>query len=107
MPNEPVNNKATTAKGGNIAAKIFSIQKKIKTFCNTEGSDKRNNNGGSAYQFTPGWKIVESIREEMDNLGLMLLPNCTDIKNEPIEYFVYRMIEKQPRSSQRRKYLLQ
>lgn len=83
-------NQAQTPK--NIWTKLHEIQKKHRTFAPSEDSEKKDSNGKSSYRYTPGWQITESIRQEMDTLGLMLLPDYTFKKIEPIEYPVYKMI---------------
>ena len=56
-----------------IWGKLFQIQRGAKSFAITDDSEKTvARSGKSAYRYTPGWKIVETIRESMDVLGLML-----------------------------------
>lgn len=59
-----------------ILGKLLAIQKSIKTFAVSEDSGRINAKTGKAsYQFTPGWVIVERIRELMDENSLLLVPN--------------------------------
>lgn len=82
-----------------IWQKIFEIQKAIKTFNNTDGSDKLDpKTGKSAYIYTPGWKITETVRSLMDDLGLMLIPDIRFNRIDNIEYPVYKMINGTPMS---------
>lgn len=73
-----------------IWAKLFEIQKRIKSFAVSEDSDKKAANGKSEYRYTPGWEIVETLRTHMDDLGLMLIPNFKDQESKIIEYLVYK-----------------
>lgn len=82
----------------NIWAKLFQIQKAFKTFAVTEDSEKKSDGGKSTYKYTPGWKIVEMLREQMDALGLMLVPAFTVGKCDVIEYPVYKLIGGTPMS---------
>ena len=79
-----------------IWAKLLEIQKSHKTFAPSEDSEKKGQDGRSAYRFTPTWKITESIREKMDALGLMLIPEFTFRQIDTIEYPVYKMIGDSP-----------
>ena len=82
-----------------IWGKLFQIQRGAKTFAITDDSEKTDaRSGKSAYRYTPGWKIVETIRESMDALGLMLIPEVKFEKIELIEYPVYKMIGGSPMS---------
>lgn len=80
--------------------KLMAIQRAVKTFDVSELSDKLDpKTGKPAYTYTPTWKITEAIREKMDEMGLMLIPqSCTAVSNTPIEYPVYLMIGNEPRS---------
>ncbi len=81
-----------------IWEKLFQIQKSKKSFVNSEESDKRDSRDRSVYLYTPGYEISEAVRAEMDKMGLMLIPNISEFKSEPIEYPVYKMINGEPRS---------
>lgn len=76
----------------NIWQKLLEIQKEFKTFAVTEDSAKVNSKGKSEYKYTPGWQIVEKIREKMDSLGLMLLPQITAQDIRMIEHPVYKIL---------------
>ena len=91
MPNEK--------KDQNIWQKLMMLQEKVLTFNVTEDSEKQDpRTRKSAYRFTPGWQITETIRKEMDNLKLMLLPKYDIVKSETIEYPVYKLIGSTPMS---------
>lgn len=82
----------------NIWAKLFQIQKAFKTFAVTEDSEKKGDGGKSTYKYTPGWKITEMLREQMDALGLMLVPEFSVGRCDLIEYPVYKLIGGSPMS---------
>lgn len=91
MPNEN--------KPQNIWQKLMMIQEKVVTFNVSEDSEKVDpKTRKSAYRYTPGWLITETIRKEMDQLKLMLLPKYDIIKSETIEYPVYKLIGSTPMS---------
>ena len=73
-----------------LLQKLCNIQKSIKTFAVSEDSDKKNAQGKSEYRYTPGWEIVEKVRELMDNEGVMLLSNCVAKQSTLIDYPVYK-----------------
>ena len=79
-----------------IWEKLFQIQKQFKTFSASEDSEKVDTKGKPAYRYTPGWEIVEKLREKMDELGLMLIQNVTSSNSQPIDYPVYKLINGQP-----------
>lgn len=80
----------------NIWGKLFAIQKAIKTFAVSEESEKRDTKGRATYQYTPGWEIVETIREHMDKAGLMLIPEYKTRDVQPIEYPLYKLVKDKP-----------
>lgn len=87
---ETKNSTAANAKGLTLAQKLFEIQKKIKNFTNTEGSEKKiKDTEKSAYEYTPGYVIIEAVREQMDALGLMLFQENIVTENKLIEYTNY------------------
>lgn len=79
-----------TTKPQNIWAKLMEIQKSIKTFATSEDADKKDSRGKAEYRYTPGWEIIEKLREQMDEKNLMLIPNCVSKHSEIIEYPVYK-----------------
>ena len=79
-----------TTKPKSLWQKLFEIQKVIKTFAISEDSDKTDNTGKPAYRYTPGYEIVERIREEMDKHGIMLVENCKEQESKLIDYLVYK-----------------
>lgn len=62
----------TQKKNLSLRARLFEIQKSIKTMCAEEPSEKKNSKGESEYKYTPGWAVVEKLREQMDAHGVML-----------------------------------
>lgn len=92
---------AETNQGGKppkgIWGKLFQIQKEVRTFDLTADSDKEDpKTKKSAYRYTPGWKITETVRDIMDRLGLMLVPDFSMERSETIEYPVYKMLGENP-----------
>lgn len=87
--------------------KLFAIQKMIKTFAIEEDSDKKDASGAPAYRYTPGWKIVETIREHMDNYGIMLLTNCVRQESKLIDYLVYKDFHGQAMSFSKKEMFVQ
>lgn len=104
MQKETENNAAVPANA-NLMRKILEIRKKFKTFTVTEASDKNNPKGESEYKYTPGWRIVETIREELDNMDILLVPEFTILSNKEIAYPVYKMIGNVPMSFQKKEVL--
>lgn len=86
----------SNTKAQGLAAKLKSMQKHIKTFAITDDSGKKSSNGKSEYKYTPGWQIVEAIRELMDQFDVMLRPQFSLINSQVIEYPVYKMINGTP-----------
>ena len=78
--------------------KLFDIQKSFKTFAISEDSDKQTSKGKPAYRYTPGWEIVENIRDKMDEHGLMLIQNVVESHSQVIEYPVYKLVNGVPTS---------
>lgn len=78
----------------NLRQKLFEIQKSHQTFAQTEDSEKKANGkpGKSAYTYTPGWKIIESIRAKMDELRIMLDSTLVGEEHEMISYTVYKEV---------------
>lgn len=71
----------------------MEIQKNVPTFLNSEKSDKKKSGSkDSEYLFTPGWKIVETIRKEMDRLGLMMPVSIVSEEHQMVEYPVYKIL---------------
>lgn len=72
----------------------MEIQKKIPTFINSEKSDKKKSGTkDSEYLFTPGWKIVQEIRKQMDFHNLMMPISVVSEEHQMVEYPVYKMID--------------
>lgn len=87
----------TTTKKG-IWGKLLQIQKSKTSFTNSEESDKKDSRNRSAYLYTPGYEIAEAVRDQMDKLNLMLIPDIIASTHEPIEYPVYKMVGGEPRA---------
>lgn len=82
--------------GINILKKLFTIQEKFKTFAITDDSDKTDpKTGRPSYKYTPGWKITEDIRSEMDAQHLMLIPNYKMEQCDTIDYPVHKLVNGQ------------
>lgn len=74
-----------------LLQKLFEIRKKFKTFAVEEEAEKKiPGSKESAYKYTPGWKIVEAFRKEMDEMHVMLIPEYTRESSTMIEYPVYK-----------------
>jgi len=85
--------KTTTANPQRLAQKLLSIQKSIKTFAVSEESGKVNpTTNKPAYSYTPGWQIIEDVREKMDQLNIMLLPDFKLQEVKEMEFPVFRLI---------------
>ena len=86
----------------NLRQKLLELRKSIVTFAVTAESDKKKANGKeSAYRFTPGYVIVETIRKKMDDLGIMLEPSDAEERHEMITYPVYRDYNSEIRTFQK------
>lgn len=77
-----------------LTKKLLKIQQEIKTFAQTEESEKKvtGKPGKSAYQYTPGYLIVETIREQMDKMGIILESTLVEENHQMITYPVYKEI---------------
>lgn len=79
----------------NLRRKLKDIEKTFKTFATTDDSEKKiAGTQKSAYKYTPGWSIVESIRAEMDKQDIMLEMQVIEERHEMVSYPVYKLIEK-------------
>ena len=85
-----------TKQPKNIWQKLMDIQKAVVTFAADTDADKQDSRGKAEYKYTPGWVIVEKIREFMDNKGIMLMSNCISKESELIEYPVYKNFNGKP-----------
>lgn len=81
----------------NLRTKLLEIQKAVKTFATTENSEKKDgqNPSKSAYLYTPSWKIVETIRQLMDDKDIMLDSTLVSQHHEMISYPVYKEVNRQ------------
>ena len=78
----------------NLRKKLKEIEKSFKTFAVTDESEKKvSGSQKSAYLYTPGWSIVEAIRQKMDEQNVMLEMNVVDEKHEMISYPVYKQMQ--------------
>ncbi len=90
----------------NIWTKLMQIQRTCPSFSNTEPSEKKKQGSkASSYDYTPGWKIVETVKGLMNNAGLMLLTNIKEEKHEMIDYPVYKIINGQLTTCQKKELL--
>ena len=64
----------------NLYQKLVEIQKSVRSL----GKDSL----GPSYRFVSGSKVLDSIRERMDNLGVLLVPQIDSIENIRIDYQV-------------------
>lgn len=77
-----------------LRRKLKTLAEAFKTFAVTDEAEKKKNGSKeSAYKYTPGWKIIESIREKMDELDIMLDTEIVSEKHEMISYPVYKVVE--------------
>ena len=76
----------------NLRQKLAEIRKSITTFAISEDSDKKDSSGKACYKYTPGWEIVESVKQKMDTYGVMLEPTLQSESHEMISYPVYKEI---------------
>lgn len=76
----------------NLRQKLLEIQKKFHTFAVENESAKTDAKNKPAYKYAPGWKIVESVRSEMDAMGIMLDLDIIDETDIPITYPVFKEI---------------
>ena len=65
-----------------ILAKLLEIQKATRAFA----ADKTGQTGAASYGYVSGSKILSQVRPMMDNLGVLLSQEITDISNTPITY---------------------
>lgn len=79
----------------NLQKKLFCIQKAIKSFDKTEDSAKKAGDR-SEYPYTPGWVILQTIREQMDAMGIMLDTDITEEKHDMINRIVYKVVQNTP-----------
>ncbi len=76
----------------NLRQKLAEIRKSITTFAISEDSDKKDSSGKAVYRYTPGWEIVETVKQKMDALGVMMEPTLHNEAHEMITYPVYKEI---------------
>lgn len=75
-------------KTESLRIKLGAIRRKFKTFAAEEEAAKKNK-GGKSYKYTPGYAIVEAIRQEMDALGIQLEPNMIKEEHMMIDRRIY------------------
>lgn len=76
----------------NLRQKLLEIQRKFHTFAVEDESAKTNAKNKPAYKYAPGWKIVESVRSEMDAMGIMLDLDIVEETDTPITYPVFKEV---------------
>ena len=66
------------------------LQKLHKIQCSVRGLGKDSTGGAgvSSYGFVSGSKVLEVVRPQMDELGVLLIPNVDSIESERIDYLV-------------------
>lgn len=64
----------------NLYQKLVEIQKSVRSL----GKDKAT----STYQYVSGSKVLDAVRERMDNLGILLVQQVDSIENTRIDYQV-------------------
>lgn len=63
-----------------LAQKLVEIQKSVRSLA--------KDSNGYDYKFVSGGKILSHVRERMDKLGILLIPQVESIDNERIDYQV-------------------
>lgn len=77
-----------------IWTKLQEIQKAVPTFLNSEKADKKKaGSKDSEYLFTPGWQIIQAIRNEMDQRNIMMPVSVVSEQHEMVEYPVYKYVD--------------
>lgn len=85
--------KITENQKSNLRQKLLTIGKGIRTFAVSEESEsKKAGTKDSKYRFTPGYIIVEELREQLDAQNIKLEPNCESESHEMITYPVYKLV---------------
>lgn len=86
--------------------KLMQIQRNVFGFINSEDSaKKKEGTDKNEYRYTPGWEITETVRRQMDDLGVMLNSSVTQQTHEVLEYPVYKLIDGKPVSLQKKEVL--
>jgi hypothetical protein len=62
----------------NLLQKLVEVRKSVPYF--------KKDTQGHGYNYVSGSSILGVIREKMDNMGLLLIPNLSSVKNEEIVY---------------------
>jgi hypothetical protein len=87
------NQKLPESKAQTLWQKLFIIQKSFIEFGNTEDSgEKIKGSRDSAYKYTPGWQITETIREKMDEMGIMMPMNVVSEDHTTVEFPIYKKV---------------
>lgn len=64
----------------NLYQKLVEIQKAVRSL--------RKDAQASTYQYVSGSKVLDAVRERMDNLGVLLVQEVDEIENTRIDYNV-------------------
>ena len=65
-----------------VYQKIIKLQQATRSL----QADASGQTGAARYKYLSGTKLLGQVRPKMDELGLLLLPEVTDISNTPITY---------------------
>lgn len=85
METQNNNNKKLT-----LGQKLFEMQTRLKTFDVSEESNKIDpKTRKSTYKYTPGYVIIEAVRELMDQYRVMLIPDIKIKELKPVEKDVF------------------
>lgn len=64
----------------NLYQKLVEIQKAVRSL--------KKDASASSYQYVSGSKVLDAVRERMDNLGVLLVQQVDEIENTRIDYQV-------------------
>lgn len=64
----------------NLYQKLVDIQKAVRSL--------KKDASASSYQYVSGSKVLDAVRERMDNLGVLLVQQVDEIENTRIDYQV-------------------
>ena len=64
----------------NLYQKLVDIQKAVRSL--------KKDSSASSYQYVSGSKVLDAVRERMDNLGVLLVQQVDEIENTRIDYQV-------------------
>ena len=76
-----------------LLEKLFDISNNLPSFVNTEDSAKKDGKNKPSYNYTPGYKIVEAVKKELQKSHILLKTSVTRVESTPIEHTIYKMID--------------